>query len=162
MPNIFKPNIFKKILVPYDDSKYSRHALIHAIHIAKKFGSKIFLVTEVDPSDFPPGMLLALLKKDKMLEQSISEFMVAVKSQIRKELLAEVAVCKANGVDAYYDIISGTSPVEAILKFARGKKIDLIVIGSQGLHGIGKIKALGSVSRKISELASCPVLIIHE
>jgi nucleotide-binding universal stress UspA family protein len=154
--------IFKKILVPYDGSKYSRNALAHAIKIAKKFGSKVFLVTEVDTSDFPPGMLLALIKKDKILEQSIREFMVAVKSQARKELLAEVAVCKANGVDAYYDIIAGTSPVEALLKFARGRKIDLIVIGSQGLHGIGKIKALGSVSRKISELATCPVLIIHE
>lgn len=55
----------KKILVPMDGSKYSRHALIHAIHIAKKFGSKIFLVTAVDTSDFPPGMLLALLKKTR-------------------------------------------------------------------------------------------------
>ena len=106
-------------------------------------------------------MLLALLKKDKILEQSIREFMVAVKSQARKELLAEVAVCKAKGVDAYYDIVAGTSPVEALLKFARGKNVDLIVIGSQGLHGIDKIRALGSVSRKISELATCPVLIVH-
>lgn len=87
--------------------------------------------------------------------------MVAIKSQTRKELLAEVAVCKANAVDAYYDIISGTSPVDAILKFVRGRKVDLIVIGSQGLHGIGKIRALGSVSRKVSELATCPVLIVH-
>ncbi len=155
-------NIFKKILVPFDGSKYSRAALAHAIKIAKKFGSKIFLVTEVDTSDFPPGMLLALLKKDKMLEQSISEFMVAVKSQARKELLAEVAVCKSNRVDAYYEIISGTNPAEAILKFARGRKVDLIIIGSQGLHGIGKIRALGSVSRRVSELAPCPVLIVHE
>lgn len=162
MPNIFKPSIFKKILVPYDGSKYSRHALIHAIHIAKKFGSKVFLVTEVDTSDFPPGMLLGLLKKNKRLEQSISEFIVAVKSQARKELLAEVAVCKANGVDAYYDIITSTSPVEALLKFTSGRKIDLIVMGSQGLHGIRKIKALGSVSRRVSELAPCPVLIVHE
>ena len=154
-------NTFKKILVPFDGSKYSRNALGHAIKIAKKFASKIFIVTEVDTSDFPPGMLLALLKKDKMLEQSIREFMVAVKSQARKELLAEVAICKAKGVDAYYDIISGSNPAEAILKFTRGRKVDLIVMGSQGLHGIGKIKALGSVSRKVSELAPCPVLIIH-
>src|SRR5690242_7538368 len=117
---------------------------MHAIHVAKKFDSKIFLVTQVDMSDFPPGILLALLKKDKQLEQSINEFMVAVKSQTRKELLAEVAVCKANGVDAYYEMISGTSPAEAILKFARGRKADLIIIGSRGLHGINKIKALGS------------------
>ena len=155
-------NIFKNILVPYDGSKYSRRAIAHAIKIAKKLESSVFLVTEVNTSDFPPGMLLALIQKDKLLEKSISEFMAAAKSQARKELLAEVAVCKEKGVNAYYDIIVGTSPAEAILKFARGRKIDLIIIGSQGLHGIGKIKALGSVSRKISELANCPVLIIHE
>jgi len=153
-------DIFKSILVPFDGSKYSRNALLQAIEISKNFDSKIFIVTAVDTSDFPPGMLLALLKKDKRLEQSVSEFVTAAKSQIRRELLAEVAICKAKGADAYYDIIAG-NPIDAILKFARGRKINLIVMGSQGLHGIGRLKALGSVSRKISELASCPVMIVH-
>ena len=153
-------DIFKRILVPFDGSRYSRNALLQAIEISKSFGSKIFIVTAVDASDFPPGMLLALLKKDEVLEKSVSEFVTAAKSQIRKTLLAEVAVCKAKGADAYYDIISGNT-VDAILKFARGRKVDLIVIGSQGLHGIRRLKALGSVSRKISESATCPVLIVH-
>lgn len=152
---------FKKILVPFDGSKYSRNALAEAINMAKKFGSKIFIITSVDTSDFPPGMLLALLKKDKMLEESIKEYISAVKSQVRKELLAEVGICKAKGVsDAYYDIISG-SPVDSILKFMCGRKIDLIIMGSQGLHGIGKLRTLGSVSRKVTELATCPVMIVH-
>jgi len=152
---------FKRILVPFDSSKYSRNALGQAINIAKKFGSKIFIITAVDTSDFPPGMLLALLKKDKMLEESVREYIIAVKSQVRKELLAEVAVCKAKGVlEAYYDIISG-NPVDSILKFMRGRKIDLIIMGSQGRHGIGKLRTLGSVSRKVTELATCPVMIVH-
>lgn len=151
---------FKKILVPFDGSKYSRKALAQAIEIAKKFGSKIFVVAAVDTSDFPPGMLLALLKKDKRIEQSVSELVTAAKSQTRRMLFAEVAVCKAKGVDSYYDIIAG-NPVDSIIKFERGRKIDLIVIGSQGLHGISKLKALGSVSRKVSELATCPVMIVH-
>ena len=62
---------FKRILVPIDGSKYSRNALGQAIRIAKKFGSEIFIIAAVDTSDFPPGMLLALLKKDKVLEESI-------------------------------------------------------------------------------------------
>lgn len=152
---------FKKILVPFDGSKYSRSALEQAINMAKKFGSKIFIITAVDTSDFPPGMLLALLKKDKMLEESIKEYVIAVKSQVRKELLAEVAVCKAKGVsEAYYDIISGNT-VDSILKFMRGRKIDLIIMGSQGRHGISKLRTLGSVSRKVTELAICPVMIVH-
>jgi nucleotide-binding universal stress UspA family protein len=152
---------FKKILVPFDGSKYSRSALEQAINMAKKFRSKIFIITAVDTSDFPPGMLLALLKKDKMLEESMKVHDTAVKSQVRKELLAEVAVCKAKGVsEAYYDIISG-NPVDSILKFMRGRKIDLIIMGSQGRHGIGKLRTLGSVSRKVTELATCPVMIVH-
>lgn len=153
--------VFKKILVPFDGSKYSRNALAEAINMAKKFGSKIFIITSVDTSDFPPGMLLALLKKDKMLEESIKEYISAVKSQVRKELLAEVGICKAKGVsETYYDIISG-NPVDSILKFMRGRQIDLIIMGSQGRHGIGKLRTLGSVSRKVTELATCPVMIVH-
>jgi len=150
----------KQILVPTDGSKFARKALLHAIKIAKSFGSRIHIITVVDTADFPPGMLLALLKKDKRLEESIAEFMVAAKTQARRDLLAEVAICKSRGVDATYDIISG-KPVEMILKFARGRKVDLIVIGSQGLHGINKLKVLGSVSRKVSELAPCAVMIVH-
>jgi len=38
----------------------------------------------------------------------------------------------------------------------------MIVMGSSNrLKGISKIKALGSVARKVSELADCPVLIVH-
>jgi nucleotide-binding universal stress UspA family protein len=50
---------------------------------------------------------------------------------------------------------------EQILKYTSHNKIDLIIIGSQRLNKVSKIKALGSVSRKISENADCPVMIIH-
>lgn len=158
--SLVKESNLKRILVPIDGSSYARKALLEAIKIAKRFNSKIFVITVVDTSDYPPGMLLALLRKDSILEESISQFMVSAKSQARKELLAEVAICKSKGVDANYEIITG-KPVEMILKFARGRKIDLITIGSQGLRGIGKVKMLGSVSRKVSELAPCPVMIVH-
>ena len=57
-------------------------------------------------------------------------------------------------------VLSGNI-AEAILKYAKQKKTTLIVIGSQGLHGIQKVKILGSTSRKVSELANCPVLIVR-
>ena len=153
--------VFSKILVPLDGSRTSRKALAHAIGIAKKFKSKLYLTTAVDVSDFPPGMLLSLLSKDKRLEKSIGQFVVAAKSIARRELLADIAVCKSKGVtDVYYDVVAG-KPVESILKYEQGIHPDLIVIGSRGLSGISKIKTLGSVSRKVSELAKCPVMIMH-
>jgi nucleotide-binding universal stress UspA family protein len=91
----------------------------------------LYLVTAVDTTDFPPGMLLSLLKKDTRLEKSIGEFMIAAKSIARKELLADVAICKSKGaLNTYYDVVAG-NPVDAILKFERGVHPDLIVIGSK-------------------------------
>jgi nucleotide-binding universal stress UspA family protein len=52
-------------------------------------------------------------------------------------------------------------PSDKIIEFANNQKVDLIVIGSVGLRGLSKIKALGSVSRSVSERAICPVLIVH-
>ena len=150
--------IFKRILVPFDGSKYSQNALGQAINIAKKAGTQIFIITAVDPSGFPLGMLL---KPGSKFEKSIKVYITEVKLQVRKKLLAEVNACKAKGVsEAYYDVIIG-NPVDSILKFMNETKIDLIIIASQGKHGIGKLKTLGSVSRKVAELATCPVMIIH-
>jgi nucleotide-binding universal stress UspA family protein len=55
----------------------------------------------------------------------------------------------------------GSSPAEEIIKFADTKQIDIIIMGSQRLETISKIKALGSVTRRVSEAAECPVMIIH-
>lgn len=62
---------------------------------------------------------------------------------------------------AHYKIIIDGNIAEEILKTAKQKLVDPIVIGSQRLHGISRIKTLGSVSRKISELADCVVLIVR-
>ena len=52
-------------------------------------------------------------------------------------------------------------PANKIIEFADSQKTDLIIMGSVGLRGINKIKTLGNVSRRVSEMASCPVLIVH-
>ena len=59
-----------------------------------------------------------------------------------------------------HHVIKG-NVTESILQYSKAKEIDLIIIGSQGLKGIERVKALGSTSRKISELSKCPVMIIH-
>lgn len=53
------------------------------------------------------------------------------------------------------------SVVKTIIDVVDKEQIDLIVIGNVGLGGISKIRTLGSVSRSVSEMVKCPVLIIH-
>jgi nucleotide-binding universal stress UspA family protein len=52
------------------------------------------------------------------------------------------------------------SPAEKIIEFAHKEKSDVIVMGNIGLSGFSKLKALGSVSRSVSERAKVPVMIV--
>jgi nucleotide-binding universal stress UspA family protein len=52
------------------------------------------------------------------------------------------------------------SPAEKIIEFAHKEKVDVIVMGNIGFSGFSKLKALGSVSRSVSERAEVPVMIV--
>ena len=151
---------YKKILVPYDGSKYSKEALNEASEIAKKFGSVLYLLMVIDVSVVkPPGTLLGIMM-EKRLRKYSTQLLESVRSKADKMLESEMQHCRKMGVETYYDIQTGNT-ADSILKFASRQEIDLIVIGSKGLSGIGKIMTLGSVSRKISEEAKCPVVIVR-
>ena len=70
---------------------------------------------------------------------------------------------KLNQQNISYERICLTGNIaEKILDYASTNNVDMIVMGSSNrLKGISKIKALGSVTRGVSELANCPVLIVH-
>ncbi len=148
---------YEEILVPYDGSKYYKKSLEEAIEIAKKFGSNIHLLHVIDALTAVPqvydsqDIVIDMKKIGLVLKNAVSKSDLILRN--------EALLCKEKGVDADYKIITG-SAANVILKFAKKMNIDLIVMGSQGLSGIRKIMALGSVSRKVSELAQCPVLLV--
>jgi nucleotide-binding universal stress UspA family protein len=59
----------------------------------------------------------------------------------------------------YEELIDGPE-AEAILKVAENHQADLIVMGTRGF---GAVKGLlvGSVSRKVIHLSTCPVMVVH-
>jgi len=148
-----------KILVPYDGSKYSVKALTRAMELAHNLDSEIFLFSVVYLNYIsPPGMLgLTKIKSEK---ENIKKWTASVMADSEKMLKAAIKRCNEKGISASYCITHGNVANE-ILRFAKRKNISLIVIGSHGLHGIGKLKTLGSNSRKVSELANCPVLLVR-
>lgn len=150
---------YKKIMVPIDGSKFSQQALEIAIEISKKFNAALYLVTIIDISSVnPPGALLG--SQRKTMRKSLDMIKTAVKHEAEKMLSEKASICKKNDIDVHYEVLDG-SPSDTILKLIKKWDVDLVVLGSQGLSGFSKIKALGSVSRRVSELASCPVLISH-
>jgi nucleotide-binding universal stress UspA family protein len=172
--------LFKKILVPYDGSKPSDHALEQAIELAKLVKSNNNKDTTNDNNDvhvillyvcqeiIVPAMIERPMRSPKTGEvTTVSELIKDLNEEVRTNMSKTLDekkhkyAVKDDVIIETMSLVGGGPPADNIVDFADDEKVDLIVIGNVGLSGLSKVKALGSVSRSVSERASCPVLIVH-
>lgn len=149
-------NAYRNILVPYDGSSYSKRALQLAKLLAKAHQAKLHIVNVVSISQVTtPGRFFSSSEQKSLdqIKKTIKESSKSMIDEIQKN-------CESEGITTKSVVLDGQIS-EKILRFIKENNIDLVVIGSRGLSGISKIMTLGSVSRTISELADCPVTIVH-
>lgn len=158
--------MYKKILVPYDDSEPSNKALDHAVNISKMSGKSevilLYVIAEFSTYQFIERPARSIKTGEKttvsqylkevyeLMEESANDVLDNKKEEIKKN----------TGFEIRTKLLAGHIS-NSIIDFAAKEKVDLIVIGNVGRSGISKIKTLGSVSRSVSEKAPCPVMIIH-
>jgi nucleotide-binding universal stress UspA family protein len=151
-----------KILLPHDGTESSDKALEKSKEFAKAFNAELYILHVIEHIPIPPSLILG---NDR---QWIAETRRSIAKKLKEGWL-KMAKEKINPIlekeNIKFNIAVLTneqqSVSEQILKFASDNKIELIIVGSQRLNKITKIKALGSVSRKVSENAICPVMIMH-
>ena len=151
--------MYDVILVSHAGTPAGDLALEHAIHIAKPSSSRIILLHVIE--DFPhiPVFTLHASQVTKM-KDDIAKMTKEMKIVMEKELAKCTEICKKNGVPSNLKVVIGI-PAEEILKILKNEKIDLIVMAKRRkLKGINSFLTLGSVSRKIVESTSCPVLMV--
>ncbi len=137
----------KRILVTHDGSKASDKALKKAVEIAGKFESSITVLSVI-----PELYLTELSDIDRQrITQLLTEETQNALEKIRASLSGKSMDVKI--------ILRQGDPAEKILETARKMKVDLIVTGSHGRHGAKKF-LLGSISSRIVDYASCPVLVV--
>ena len=143
----------KKILCPVDFSENSHQALQYAAHLVlKDDDASLYLVHVVDSRIFDYGGPIYEQETPDMrttIDQSTRE-------QLEKKLLSNVPNEIQNRVEII--VLFGVPFVE-IIKAARNKDIDLIVIGTHGRTGLAHM-LIGSVSEKVVRKAPCPVLTV--
>ena len=143
-------------MVPYDGSTYSQKALKMSIEMARAFESLVYLVNVVDVTTVsPPGQI-----HSKETRKTLDQIKNSIKNSAESYLQKIQKDYKDSGVIIKRFVLEG-DVTGKLLKFIQDSDIDLAIIGSKGLSGISKIKTLGSVSRKVSELAKCPVVIVR-
>lgn len=146
---------FKKILVPVDFSHFSRKALDVAVRLAECCKGKIYLL-HVEEDIFhmkqihkvhpPLEGICDKFHKDFITENKkrLEEF----RSYIPKKLFTGALIKEGH-------------PFVEIIRFARNKCMDLIVMSSRGRSDI-KHALLGSTTEKVARKASCAVLIVKD
>lgn len=156
---------YRRILVPYDDSEYSRKALDCALGIARSFNSQLQLLNVVEELDVTPRMERQYVISPKTGEREtfqeyLKELYQNMKNDAKEMLEAQTRRIGIEGVAMSIEVVLGNT-ASKILEYIREKEIDLVVIGTRSRSGMSKIAGFGSVARKVSEEASCPVILLH-
>lgn len=147
--------MFERILVAVDGSKSALAALDAAVEIQKKFDSELLLLCVYrHHSQLEASMSMVRPQEpaspiDDSMEDYASEVI-----QHAKEHAQKIGAKNLRG------FVKAGHPARTIVKFAKDRKADLVVVGSRGL-GDFEGYLLGSVSHKVTSLASCPVLVIR-
>ena len=139
--------MFRKIVLAVDGSQHSDLAADYAAELTEVVQSKLLVVHAYpqtsDLLGYPDfGNLVA---RRKSAGQTVLD---KVRARLEKR-----------GVAFQEDLLEGPE-AEAILAAADAHEADLVVMGTRGL-GTMKGMLFGSVSRKVSQHAHCPVMLIR-
>ena len=139
-----------KILLPHDGTEISDMALEKSKEFAKAFNAELYILNVIEHIPIPPSLILGndrqwIAETRRSIAKKLKEGWIKMAKEKINPLLEK------ENIKFNITVSTDVQPIsEQIVKFASENKIDLIIVGSQRLNKISKIKALGSVSRKVS------------
>lgn len=147
--------MYERILVPVDGSATSNRGLEEALAIAAKLGSQLRLIHVIDES--------SLAMSAGAFAGNIGDLFTLLREAGESVLAEAKQRADARGVaadTALHDNFSGRV-CDEVIKEANAWRADLIVIGTHGRRGAGRV-LLGSDAEQIVRLAPVPVLLVRE
>lgn len=142
--------MFKRIIVPVDGSDTSTKALVAALQLARDTGGRVRLLHALDELAYVSGYDYG------------ADLMKIAREQANKVLSDALEVAKASGVPADTKLVEapGQRLGEVVADAALGWEADLVVVGTHGRRGLGRV-LLGSGAEQVIRCAPVPVLTIR-
>ena len=140
------------ILLPTDFSDCGNYALHYATSLARMFGASMICVHVIEP------MVPAVGYSGMAEPLPIADITEQLEDSAERELpkLAECEECVGLEVE---EVITHGEAASEIVRVAKERNVDLIVVSSHGRTGLGRI-LFGSTAEAIVRHASCPVLVV--
>ena len=154
MDKLTRKKTFSKILVAINDSsKAADKAVYYSTRIAEDYDAILIVIyviqTQINLDTATiPSHVIDLKKQAQAYLSKISEKIQHKHSDTE------------NIVKVRTDIIASNKIADAIVNYAKDKRIDLIVVGPRGQSKL-KSLVLGSVTSDVVRLADCPVLTVR-
>ncbi len=147
--------MYKKILIATDGSDLAQRALDHALQLAKIVGAEVTVVTIIEPSAMLGG---GYANMAGTVFDPIPEVIEAQKEAALKVLKTAEDKAIAAGVPVKTEYVDNAFPAEGIITEANKIGADLIVMGSHGRRGFGRL-LLGSQTNEVLAHSKTPVLV---
>lgn len=141
-----KAKAFTKILFPTDFSETANLAMARAVGLAEDFNAELFVLHVVDDLQISTHVQK---EREVILRDLRDHALEQMKKDLPAELLEHFATIGA---------VKRGEPGKEITTYAQVHGCDLIVMGSHGRTGVGRV-LLGSVTDKVVRTAGCPVLV---
>lgn len=142
----------RRILYPSDFSPASRPAFKRAVELAKSLRSQLLIVHVMAP---PP-----ILGDGYMTPETVDALLRGQRRAAHRQLRGLVARASVAGARVSSLLVETGMTHEQIVRVARRKRADMIVMGTHGRSGLTRL-LLGSVAARVIATARCPVLTVR-
>jgi nucleotide-binding universal stress UspA family protein len=149
-------------LVPHDGSEMSDKALNKAIEFSKLLNSEIIILHILDDKLIPSSAIMSFLgERSSTVKDAKLQILNIVRIGAEQLLKDRTEKVRKNRINVRFVVGIG-SPADGIADMAKNENVDLIIMGSKELEkeNNDKLKLLGSVARRVSEISDCPVMIV--
>ncbi|MCI0679487.1 MAG: universal stress protein [Actinobacteria bacterium] len=138
------------VVVGVDGSEGGRRAAEHAVEVARKWGSRLLLVTVVRTPEGWWGIGGA-----PPTPEALSTALIEGQRQILDEIESDLDLA---GIQ-YETIEELGDPANRLVAVCEERGADLLVIGRRGAGLVERV-ILGSVADRLCHLSPCPVLVV--
>ena len=142
----------RSILLPTDFSECSDYAVSYATSLARTFGASILCIHVIEP--MVPAVGYSGMTEPLPLADITEQLEDSAGRALPK--LAEREECA--GLEIQELIVHGEAAAE-IVRVAKERNIDLIVVSSHGRTGLGRM-LFGSTAEAIVRHSPCPVMVV--
>jgi len=142
----------KRILIAIDDTEVSRPAVDEGLVVARSFGAEVVFYYVL------PSFVLPLMDMPVAMDASPVEHYRAARKAAGRVLAAAAVRARRAGVRSSEVMGSGGIAADCIAQAARGRKCDMIVVGSHGRSTVQRL-IFGSVVTQLITLSPVPVLV---